>query len=445
MHAKSIWNYANKGLLTILGTLLVFTLASIIYLTYALRQLDSLLTTGGNAVGSALVLQDLLINVQDVETGSRGYAISGDDRFLTPYKQALERIPRDLQLLKSNPQLALSDHSAEQIASLTQQKLAVMKQTVDARRTGGLEAAQIVVASRDGDEVMQSLRDEITGVTSTNLRTLGPQQQASHAHLQRSLWVAATMALFILATCGAVIWYFQRAILRERALESTKSEFLSLASHQLRTPATNVKQYIGLLLDGYIGDITDEQRHALQVAYKNNESEINIMNDLLDVAKLDLNRIQLHRTVTDVALLARQVVKDNKHAAKERRQTISQVGEHEVMAMVDGEYIKGVIENLVDNAIKYSKDGTRITVRVVHQDDSVVISVKDHGLGIKKRDIPKLFNKFSRLDNEFSTSTQGSGLGLYWVRQIITLHGGKVEVLSKHSRGSVFSVRLPIR
>jgi signal transduction histidine kinase len=115
------------------------------------------------------------------------------------------------------------------------------------------------------------------------------------------------------------------------------------------------------------------------------------------------------------------------------------------MAAVDEAYIKGVVENLVDNSIKYSKEGTTVTIEVSREQDNVLITVRDQGLGIKKRDYGKLFNKFSRLDNEFSANSQGSGLGLYWVKQIVKLHNGTISVNSREGRGSVFTVLLPVR
>jgi signal transduction histidine kinase len=141
----------------------------------------------------------------------------------------------------------------------------------------------------------------------------------------------------------------------------------------------------------------------------------------------------------------RHVVRDNTRHAAERGQTIELEGPKQLMATVDETYIKGVIENLVDNAVKYSKRDARITVTVIRDQDMVAIAVEDTGLGIRKRDFSKLFNKFSRLDNEFSANSQGSGLGLYWVKQIVALHGGTIDVDSHEGKGSVFTVRLPIR
>jgi len=207
-----------------------------------------------------------------------------------------------------------------------------------------------------------------------------------------------------------------------------------------------VKQYVGLLLDGYLGRLTRKQHEALTVAYKNNESEIRIMNDLLDVAKLDLKRIQLHTQRVNIVSIVRQVLKEFDSYTEARGLDITLKAPTEVMAVVDREYIKGVIEKLIDNAIKYSHDRTKITVKVRSNAalGACEIIIRDNGLGIQKREISKLFMKFSRLTNEFSANTEGSGLGLYWVKQVLELHGGSIDVTSQEGRGSKFTVRVPL-
>lgn len=445
MHIKSAWSYVNKGLLIILSFLVISTLASLVYLTYTLLNIHEFTTRGSNAVATAFVLQDLYSNVQDLESSARGYVIAGDPAFLTRYNADKQRIPQDLKAIQTDHDLLLSKSQIDQITTLVQQKAGFMEQVVQAQNAGDTQGAQQLVVSKQGEISMQQLGNTITTISSLGLQDIGPMRTHADSNFHRALIVTAAMAVFTLGTCAAVIWYFQRTIMHERALEGTKNEFLSLASHQLRTPATNVKQYLGLLLDGYMGDLSEEQRHALQVAYKNNESEISIMNNLLDVAKLDLERIQLHKKVSNIRDIARHVVKDHEAIAGDKQQKIELEGPKQVMASVDETYIRGVIENLVDNAIKYSKSGTHITVSVTREQDNAIIAVKDEGIGIRKRDYVKLFNKFSRLDNEFSANSQGSGLGLYWVKQIVALHNGQIDVSSREGKGSVFTVRLPVR
>lgn len=445
MHIKPLWSYVNKGLLAILSFLVVSTLLSLVYLWYILVGVHNFTTKGSNAVSTAFVLQDLIVNVQDIEAGARGYAITGDDSFLDRYRQAVTNVPADLHIIQTDKNLLIKPADAQEITKLTTERINLSNQVIQARTNGGIDAAMQVTSTHRGEELMQQLRAKTNGITTLGLHDVGPMRLSSDANLNRALIVTATLALLVIGTCVAVAWYFQRAILRERALDSTKNEFLSLASHQLRTPATNVKQYLGMVLDGYMGDVSAQQRQALEVAYKNNESEITIMNNLLEVAKLDLERIQLHKKVANISLIAKRVVQEHAAMAKDHGQTIKLDAPKQVMASVDQTYIKGVLDNLVDNAIKYSKEGTRVKVEVSREQDHVLISIRDQGLGIKKRDFAKLFNKFSRLDNEFSANSQGSGLGLYWVKQVVDLHRGVIDVSSKEGKGSTFTVRLPVR
>lgn len=445
MHIKSIWSYINKGLLAILSFLVVSSLASIIYLSATLLDLYDLTRENGNATGTAFVLQDMLINLQQSLSSVRGYVVTADNSFLELHNIAVADVDRDVRVLKTNQNLILTDDQISRVDKVVDNFLVVMRQQIGTRQSQGFEAAQSLVQAHAGEEALEAVRQELTAISSSQLQELGPMQQRAEHDIRRTLIVAASMSILVLATSGAVIWYFRRAILHERALDSTKNEFLSLASHQLRTPATNVKQYIGMLLDGYMGDLNDQQRSALKVAYKSNDSEINIINALLDVAKLDLERIQLHKKVTNIMTLARAVVKDCQKVARERNQKIRLTGAKQVMALVDENYIKGVIENLIDNALKYSKENTTVSVKIDRQGDSAIIAVRDQGVGIRKRDVSKLFNKFSRLDNEFSANSEGSGLGLYWVRKVVQLHYGTVEVDSREGKGSTFKVKLPVR
>jgi CHASE3 domain sensor protein len=280
MHFKGSWKYINKGLLVILGFLVVSTMASIFYLTQTLTGLKQTTQQSGSAVGTVFVLQDLLINLQDIQTGVRGYVLTGTDAYLTPYERASADVPADIKILRSNKDLLLNKSEIDTLEKLANDCMAFSSTTVDIRRNEGFEPAQAMIATGRGEEILRQVRTQITGLSTTSLENLGPMQVKSENNTRRALAVAGATAVLVLGTCVAVIWYFKRAILHERALESTKNEFLSLASHQLRTPATNVKLYLGMLMDGFMGQLNDEQRKALGVAYKNNESEINIMNNL---------------------------------------------------------------------------------------------------------------------------------------------------------------------
>lgn len=230
------------------------------------------------------------------------------------------------------------------------------------------------------------------------------------------------------------------------ALNKAKDDFISLASHQLRTPATGVKQYVGMLLEGYVGNLSKEQQDMLHYAYASNERQLNIVDDLLKVAHIDAGQVTLFKEKTDIAQLLRDVLREQHSKFKSRSQrVVYDRPDSKVMAMIDRSRLRMVLENLVDNASKYTPEGKKITVKISEQPKTkkVVISVKDEGVGIAEEDFNRLFQKFSRLDNVLSQAVGGSGLGLYWVKKVVDLHEGTIKVKSTVDKGTTFTIQLP--
>lgn len=228
------------------------------------------------------------------------------------------------------------------------------------------------------------------------------------------------------------------------ALNKAKDEFISLASHQLRTPATGVKQFIGMVLEGYAGDISPEARTFLEKAYESNDRQIAIINDLLQVAQIDAGKVSLHIQPTNINDIIQSVIQEQQSKFDERRQTIHySPAKRPLNALADPERLRMVLDNLIDNASKYTPEGKSITIAASGKNDTVVITVQDEGVGIDPIDHDKIFLKFTRLDNPLSNHVGGSGLGLYWVRKIIALHGGTVTVNSTVGEGATFTVSLP--
>lgn len=227
-------------------------------------------------------------------------------------------------------------------------------------------------------------------------------------------------------------------------LNQAKDEFISVASHQLRTPATGVKQYIGMLLEGMIGELSDAQKDVLSKAYESNERQLKIVSDLLKVARIDAGKVILRETETDLNQLMADVVREEAEITKERKQHVAFAPASEpAIAWVDRDTIRMVLENLIDNASKYSDEGTTIHAVVTTKKDSVTIKITDKGVGIEDKDLGKLFEKFSRIHNPLSTQAGGSGLGLYWAKKIVDLHNGTIEVQSKPDKGTTFLINLP--
>jgi signal transduction histidine kinase len=262
-----------------------------------------------------------------------------------------------------------------------------------------------------------------------------------------------TIAWGVLAsiTLASVVWVLisSREFLlnRQRQLEvqSAKDDLLSLASHQLRTPATVVKQYVGMLLQGYGDKLTRKQTGMLQHAYDSNERQLQIINQLLYVARLDAGRIVLHKETIDIGKLLDQVCDEQNIEATQRKQKlIYKAPKHQLFAEVDPQYFHMVLENLINNAIKYTPNKGTVTVRARKLQDEVLVSITDTGIGIDEARQEIIFDKFTRLENELTSDTSGSGIGLYLTDQIVNLHGGRIEVTSRPGHGSRFTVHLPV-
>lgn len=228
-------------------------------------------------------------------------------------------------------------------------------------------------------------------------------------------------------------------------LNEAKDEFISLASHQLRTPATGVKQYLNLILEGFLGDVPAKILNAVQKADESNERQIELVNDLLQVAQLDAGKIVLNPTNIDIVDIIKDVLLEQKDKFTERKhQTFLHVSHSgPVIVSADTRRLRMVFENLVDNACKYTPEAGKVSVEVFADNQQATIAIKDTGVGIKNEDMPLLFHKFSRIKNQLSDKVGGSGLGLYWAKRVIELHGGRIDVRSQHGLGTEFAVVLP--
>jgi signal transduction histidine kinase len=229
------------------------------------------------------------------------------------------------------------------------------------------------------------------------------------------------------------------------SLNQSKDEFIAITSHQLRTPATGVKQYLGLLLEGYADPLTPSQRMFLEKAYENNERQLHIVDDILKIAQLDLDKIKLKPEVYELNILIKGAVESLQGKFSSRdQQIIYNAPEEPVMAMIDVEEVRLVVENLLENASNYSPEGKNVKVTLSKtKKNEAKITIKDQGVGIEKHDLAKLFQKFSRINNPLSNTVNGTGLGLYFSKKIIELHGGKVRASSTPGKSTTFTIILP--
>lgn len=299
-------------------------------------------------------------------------------------------------------------------------------------------------ASKD---ISKSFEYQINNRTWT-LRFAAPIDSGSD-DAQRSniiLFGGATLSLAIAAFLFVLMLNRAREIVyvKQKETQQAKDDLLSLASHQLRTPATAVKQYLGMILEGYSGKVNKNILPSLQKAYSSNERQLETINQILYVAKADAGRLSINPQNFDINRLIDDIVADSSDSLEENGQIIELVkDEDELCIYADEASIRMVIENLLSNASKYSYKDSKITIKTYSTQHEVYIEVKDEGVGISSKDYDKLFKKFSRIDNDLSVEVGGSGIGLYIDKVLIELHGGKITVDSQLENGSKFTIKLP--
>ena len=232
---------------------------------------------------------------------------------------------------------------------------------------------------------------------------------------------------------------------KERAVEVAKDELLSLASHQLRTPATGVKQYVGMVLQGFAGKVPAAQRTLLEKAYASNDRQLRIINEILHMAKIGSGRIVLAKQliglndlIADIASEQGPDLESAQHALK------LTLPKKQITLMADAHMLRMALENVLSNAIKYTQHGGKITIRAYQDKNDACVSITDSGIGISPEDISQIFGQFTRLTNETSQQVSGTGIGLYLAKHLVRLHGGTIHVASELDKGSTFTIKIPL-
>jgi len=238
-------------------------------------------------------------------------------------------------------------------------------------------------------------------------------------------------------------------ITREKLVERMKTEFVSLAAHQLRTPLSAIKWTLKMLLDGDLGKITKEQKEFLDGTYKSNERMIALINDLLNVTRIEEGRYLYKPILTDIEDLINSIVNSHKERAKERNLILEFRKPQKKLpkVMLDVEKMSIAIINLLNNAIRYTPSGSggKVTISLRQAKKGIEFSIKDTGVGIPKAQQKRVFTKFFRGVNVIKMETEGTGLGLFIAKNIIEAHKGKIWFESKEGRGTTFYFTIPLK
>lgn len=248
---------------------------------------------------------------------------------------------------------------------------------------------------------------------------------------------------------GAIVVF--RDITNEISENNQRAEFVSTASHEMRTPVAAIEGYLGLALNPATAQIDDKARAYITKAHESAQHLGRLFQDLLDVSKAEDGRLKNEPKAVEVVGFAREIVSIMTPKAQEKGLLLvfePDVSEHATnmlapigYAFVDPDHLREVMSNLIDNAVKYTKEGT-VTVDVTSNDNKILITVKDTGIGIAREDIPHLFQKFYRIDNTDTREIGGTGLGLYLCRRLVESMDGRIWLDSEQGKGSTFNVEL---
>jgi signal transduction histidine kinase len=240
-----------------------------------------------------------------------------------------------------------------------------------------------------------------------------------------------------------------RDITREVEVDRLKSEFVATVSHELRTPMTAIKGYVDILTMGAAGALDENQTHFLEIV-RNNIDRLNILvNDLLDISRIEAGRVTLSPQSVNLREIAEEIITETLRRSQQENKpmALSLDAPPRISPVIgDGERIRQIMGNLVDNAYNYTPSNGSIRINIHQQNDEVQVDVQDNGVGIAPEDQARVFERFFRGEHPLVLATPGTGLGLPIVRQLVEMHKGRIWMTSTGvpGEGSTFSFTLPI-
>lgn len=390
------------------------------------------------------LLQRVSFNVAQAEAAVRGFVITGNDNFETQYHA--DHV--ELQPLLAELSFQTSDNPGEQkniagLQSLIKERFAIMDQGIETRKTGGLDAVLALRKNTRGLELSAQISALVTGMRDEENRLLSERNdRAKQSERRAFIVVLLAVLLAMLAVMGSVFLVF-RDLTRRREVERMKSEFVSVVSHELRTPLTSIHGSLGLLASGLLGPTSEKGQRMLDIAVTNTDRLIRLLNDILDMERLDSGKTEIHRRPCNAGELMRYAA-DVMRPMAQKHEISLEVRDSVEEIWADPDLLTQCLTNLLSNAIKFSEPGGRVSMDALSAENEVRFQVADDGRGIPSNKQTSIFERFQQVDASDSRRKGGTGLGLAISRSIIQQHGGRIWVESELGKGSRFFFTVPL-
>lgn len=233
-------------------------------------------------------------------------------------------------------------------------------------------------------------------------------------------------------------------VLQVKESEKIKTEFLANVSHELRTPLNSIIGYSEILANGFYGALNDKQSEFVRDINVSGVHLLGMINEILDISKIESNAMQLNKTEFSVKLAVDEVVNVVKSLADKKSLKVQKVIDESIRIVADFQKIKQILYNLLDNAIKFSPEKDEICLKIYVRDNNLCLEVKDNGVGIAPKNHQKIFDKFLQLENAYIKKESSTGLGLTITKELVQMHNGKISVESDINKGATFIVIIPM-
>lgn len=273
------------------------------------------------------------------------------------------------------------------------------------------------------------------------------KSEVKNKHKDGHLYDASISISPVLDEKNEVIYFvgIERDITQEKEIDRAKSEFVSLASHQLKTPLSVIGWYTEMLLGGDAGRITKKGKQFLEEIYKSNKRMVELVNSLLNISRLELGTFTVDNKKIDIIKYIKEILPEFEILTKDKKIKLHKKFHKDIPKIkADTNLLNIILQNLLSNSVKYTQEKGKIKIIVSKDTENIIINVEDNGYGIPKRQQHKIFSKMFRADNVIDKDTSGTGLGLYLVKKVLDAVGGIVSFESEENEGTTFTVKIPL-